>query len=124
MKNTLKIVSFILWSTTALAVNTQMRDEVVMFQNSASEDRYFVNREWVTTSGTIFRLNRDGSGYRKFGKDETALVWRRNSSGLIEVVGKSTAHGTIKTWFFMFKDRRTGYYGDTADNLNLQISPK
>jgi hypothetical protein len=84
-------------------------------------ERHFVNRVWKTPTGTKFFFEKAGRGKRVFGNDETPIVWRNNSNGLIEATGESTKGGSMRTWYFRFISDTEAYYSESENQLGSRM---
>ncbi len=69
----------------------------------------------------MFSFEKNGTGKRSFGKDETSFVWRTLADGNVEVTGENTKGGSMRTWLFRFVSSSEAYYGDNKDSLGAKL---
>jgi hypothetical protein len=84
-------------------------------------DRFFINKTWKTPTGTSFTFEKDGTGFRQFGKDKTSLIWRQIEGGLIEITLQVTQGGDVRNMYFRFLSNSEGYFGVAQDSVTKKL---
>jgi hypothetical protein len=86
-----------------------------------ASDRFFVSKTWKTPTGTSFTFEKDGTGFRQFGKDKTSLIWRQIEGGLIETTLQVTQGGDVRNMYFRFLSNSEGYFGVAKDSVSKKL---
>jgi hypothetical protein len=84
-------------------------------------ERFFVSKTWKTPTGTSITFDKDGTGFRQFGKDKTSLIWRQIEGGLIETTLQVTQGGSVRNMYFRFVSNSEGYFGDAQDSVTKKL---
>jgi hypothetical protein len=86
-------------------------------------ERFFVGKTWKTPTGTNITFDKDGTGFRQFGKDKTSLIWHPIEGGLIEATLQTTQGGSVQNMYFRFLSNSEAYFGMAQDSVTKKLEP-
>ncbi|HBJ84250.1 MAG TPA: hypothetical protein DDZ88_10365 [Verrucomicrobiales bacterium] len=78
---------------------------------------WFVDKTWVSDSGTKWAFSEGGGGEKAFGNNKSNFTWRVLKSGLVEVSGRDTPQSPPRVWYVQFQSESEASYGTAEKNL-------
>jgi hypothetical protein len=88
------------------------------------EELAFVDKRWITGSGSRFIFHADGTGFQESDAEgRVAIKWKKGDNNLFVVNGESGGHRKA-TYYFRFDDTKSGVFGTAPNKLNRVISLK
>ncbi len=90
--------------------------------DSNKNERYFINKTWVSSARAAYSFMRDGEGERIHAGVKTEMTWKKRPDGIIEAVGSMSPDSPPRTWYFKFDNFKTALFGDQLDAINLPMT--
>lgn len=79
---------------------------------------YFVDRTWVTGSGSAFSFNKDGTGEVQWNEGKEAFKWEITDPKTVAVQRPG------KRAYFFFESKQKGEMADSLDGTRRKLEPK